>query len=381
MENQNSTLATAQALDSIASFIREYLVCDDHQLTALTLWIAHTWCINSFQYFAYLDVRSPEPQSGKSVCLRLMAALGCKSTYVSAATPGTFTERLLANCSLTHLKEEFEQDKDRQERPVTFIADDCHYSFGVSERQTAVAILTCGSEFGTLYSYGSDDYMVTGPKAFAGNAPLPDSLTLRCIPIVLRRKKLSEHVKQGSLPIIVSASENLIDGLTAWSSDAAARLQQSASKPVQLPPAFTPRQQQCAEPLLRIANLAGGPWPAKARTALATLFGASEYSDQVQVLRDIRDLFLLNGQPEKLPTRDLLSYLRSLENRPWSSWGSKSGVCLGALLRPFCIFSQDIKVDGESLKGYRSKDFQDAWERYAGLVADGHGPENPSATT
>ncbi|HEV2990715.1 MAG TPA: DUF3631 domain-containing protein [Candidatus Angelobacter sp.] len=39
------------------------------------------------------------------------------------------------------------------------------------------------------------------------------------------------------------------------------------------------------------------------------------------------------------------------------------------LLRPFGIFSCEVKVEGASLKGYRMKDFQDAWERYAGPPA------------
>ena len=68
----------------------------------------------------------------------------------------------------------------------------------------------------------------------------------------------------------------------------------------------------------------GGPWPARARAALLAAFGVAEYGNQVQVLRDIRDLFLLNKQPEKLPTRDVLSYLRNLEDRPWNRWGSNS---------------------------------------------------------
>ena len=51
-----------------------------------------------------------------------------------------------------------------------------------------------------------------------------------------------------------------------------------------------------------------------------------------------------------------------------------------SLLRPFGIFSQNVRVDGDPLKGYRSRDFQDAWERYSGIVADCSGVENQSAT-
>ena len=89
----------------------------------------------------------------------------------------------------------------------------------------------------------------------------------------------------------------------------------------------------------------------------------------------------INKQPEKLPTRDVLSYLRNLEDRPWNRWGSNSRNHLSNLLRPFGIFSCDIKVDGASLKGYRLQDFQDAWERYAGPVATGRDRENSVAAS
>ncbi|SRR5581483_11403910 len=66
----------------------------------------------------------------------------------------------------------------------------------------------------------------------------------------------------------------------------------------------------------------------------------------------------------------------NLEDRPWAKWGSNSRNHLSNLLRPFGIFSCDVKVDGASLKGYRLQDFQDAWERYAGPVAIGRDREN-----
>jgi hypothetical protein len=48
MNPQNANLNPAQQLDSIASLIREYLVCDEHQLTTLTLWVAYTCVPASF---------------------------------------------------------------------------------------------------------------------------------------------------------------------------------------------------------------------------------------------------------------------------------------------------------------------------------------------
>jgi len=48
-------------LDSVAALIREFLVCDDHQLTVLTLWVLHTWCYMVCPTTPYLHIHSPKP--------------------------------------------------------------------------------------------------------------------------------------------------------------------------------------------------------------------------------------------------------------------------------------------------------------------------------
>ena len=369
-----------QAFEAIASFIRTFLLGDDHQRTILTLWIAHTWCFSQLRSVTYLDVRSPEAQSGKSVCLKLLELLCCDAVLLTAVNPKTLFRRLLHKRSLSEIKENIETST-RPQVPITFLLDDFHHTFGPSERQPIVALLNCGSDVTSRYSHGPQEYFVACPKAFAGNTPLPASLASRCIPIVLHRRKFSDQLKPFFADDLLVVSNSFRQWLEAWTAEVAPRLEEARCKPIQFPPALTPRQQQCAEPLLRLANMIGGSWPAKARAALLSAFGVADYSPQVQVLRDIRDLFLLNNQAETLLTRDVLSYLRNLEDRPWSRWSSNSRNDLSNLLRPFGIFSRDIKVDGAALKGYRLRDFQDAWERYAGPVATGRDHQISVATT
>lgn len=370
------TVNNAQALDLVAAFIRQHLVCNDHQLEILSLWCAYTWCFTSFIQAPYLEIRSPEPQSGKSACLLLLHAL-CKSpVLLHGPGPATVISRLLHGRSAEQIR-----NGKVPQVPLTMLLDDCHHSFTSAERQPLISLLNCGSEASSLYAQGSNDYSVYGPKAFAGNAPLPPSLASRCISIMLRRRKSSDSVKPCSIDDLEEPAGKIRDWLRGWADEHYDQLFEKRNSPVQLPPGLTPRQQQCAEPLVRVANLMGGSWPARARSALATAFGAAEYSDSVQLLRDLRTLFLLKDRPETMLTRDLLVYLSNLENRPWSSWGTKSGRSLGNLLRPFGISSRDLNVEGESLKGYRSSEFQDAWERYAGLTAGDRGTKNASATT
>lgn len=354
-----------QVLDSIAAFIREYLVCDDHQLTILTLWSTYTWCFHSFLTAPYLDIHSPEPQYGKSVCLLLLDWLCRLPLLASGATPSTLFSRLLASRSIADMEK-----RERPNLPLTILLDDCHHSFGPSERQPVVALLNSGSEITSRFADGNHIYCVYGPKAFASNFPLPPSLASRCIPILLRRRKASDPVKRFIPDDVQTIIKDYQSWLENWARENFERLSEKRNVPVQLPPGLTPRQQQCAEPLVRVANLVGGRWPAKARTALSAVFSAADCSDSIQMLRDIRVLFHNNNNPEQLPTRDLLAFLCSLDHGAWSSWTGKSGTRLADLLRPFGIFPGNIRIGEEVLKGYKYKHFQDAWERYAGPVAD-----------
>lgn len=222
-------------------------------------------------------------------------------------------------------------------------------------------MLNSGSRKSTRYMLGSMEYGLFGPKAFAGNVRLPRSLASRCIPIIFRRKKPSEVVARfdpgAPLPPEIAAVRNSLNGIVPdWIAEFA------NETPHNLPPNLTAHQQDCAEPLLHIANAIGGPWPERARAAIVAVLALCESSCSLQMLEDVRECFQLKQNPEYLVTRDLLALLSDYENRPWSAWPRNSGRRLGALLQPFGIKSHTIKA--EALKGYRFCDFKDAWERY-----------------
>src|ERR1700746_1526227 len=73
---------SSNLFDSLAAYISTYLSCDQHQLTVLTLWAAYTRFFKAFRTAVYLNVRSPEPQSGKSTCLMLLNELAGKPSFL-----------------------------------------------------------------------------------------------------------------------------------------------------------------------------------------------------------------------------------------------------------------------------------------------------------
>ena len=67
---QASAKPPAHMLNEVGNFIRQYLVCSDQQAALLAVWVLHAWCYRAFPVTPYLNIQSPGPQSGKTLCLR-----------------------------------------------------------------------------------------------------------------------------------------------------------------------------------------------------------------------------------------------------------------------------------------------------------------------
>lgn len=355
-----SSTPGAQVLTDISSLIRRYLVCDDHQLTILSLWIACTQCHHHFGRAPYLDIHSAEPHSGKTLCLNLLCNLTATCILYTGVPATPLIARLIQGRSLDEF--DFSESKD----PCTVFLDDCQQSFGASERQPIIALLNSGSDISGFFAHGKQDFNLFGPKAFAGNSPLPRSLAARCIPIHLRRPRPSEKFARYCMGGVAEALKTHRARLKDWLKQAAQSLTNAAKNdPHDLPLALSPGQRECAEPLVHIADVAGGAWPAKVRAALVAVFELVEVSPELQLLSDVRAIFRNKNNPEYLATSDLLSELREMEDRLWSAWGPKSGRRLAGHLRKFDIGPRDLHFGcTTAFKGYRISHLQDAWDRY-----------------
>jgi hypothetical protein len=352
-----------EMLNEIVSFLRRYLVCDDHQLTLLALWSLHTWCSHSFSTTPYLDVRSPAPQSGKSLCLKLLSEISASPVCVAGADARTLMDRLLTS---DRSQEKIISNFLASSLTFTVFLDDCHHTFSPSERQPLLALFNSGSDATSSYASGRTDYCLFGPEAFAGHAPLPRSLAGRCIPIILHRKKPTDDVARFCPAFALEATEILAHWMDSWALDNAGFLAEAGrDAPPQIPSNLSPGEQACAEPLLHIADLIGGPWPQRARAAIAKVFNLTQSSLSLQLLGDIREIFHRKSNPGLLPTRELLAELIEIEFRPWSSWTSKSGQKLATLLHDFGICSRGFHHgDAPGFRGYLRQSFEDSWERY-----------------
>ena len=131
----------------------------------------------------------------------------------------------------------------------------------------------------------------------------------------------------------------------------------------ELPAWLTDRPADVWEPLIAVADLAGGVWPARARDAAQVLVSEQANdgtSVNVRLLLEIREVF---GTDNAIPTEELLERLHRLEESPWGEW-SITPRWLAHHLKDFEIRSKNVRIGDKQKKGYDRECFSDAWSRY-----------------
>jgi hypothetical protein len=136
------------------------------------------------------------------------------------------------------------------------------------------------------------------------------------------------------------------------------------------------RQDDIWEPLLTIADEAGGDWPALARAAAVELHAGDNETESygVLLLADMRDVL---GDQESIATFDLAARLvRTGDRGPWADWWGKLvesdsdasrksvGHQLARKLKPYGIKAHQVTVEGKNVRGFAAVDFADAFDRY-----------------
>ncbi|MGW2641261.1 DUF3631 domain-containing protein [Streptomyces sp. NPDC001348] len=356
----------AQLLDELREAIARYVVLPSGEaLTAVTLWVAATHIQPALQHAPRLAVVGPAKRCGKSRLLDV--------------TTETVREPLITvNTSPAVVFRAIGDD------PPTLLVDEADTIFGsikaAEKNEELRGLLNAG------HQRNRPALRISGPEhkpqafptfamaALAGIGDLPDTIMDRSVVIRMQRRKDGERVEQFRSRRDIPALHALRDRLTAWLRplmDTAADL---------VPP--MPVQDRAAdtwEPLVIVADLAGGPWPERARTACAAMCAAEAGKDdesnlKTRLLQDIRRAFARCGDPAIMRTRDLLDELLKDQEAPWAEYGTTglSPRHLGILLEDFGIKAATHRFEGgRQAKGFARLRFVDAWARYC--------PEDPKA--
>jgi hypothetical protein len=348
-------------LDRLTAFLGQYLSCSPDQLDLLALWALHTYCFSSAPASPSLYIHSREKQSGKTLCLELLSLVSSQPWLHTAVAPSVVLHQLQA--------EDF---------AGCLLFDDCHVTFGSSRMNPRLqGVITAGfkSHGRHSFSYRGEEIMeamrvnVFCPKAFAGQG-LPPCLAELSIPVALEPKQSGSPCRRFRYEEAAKIAKPMVDSFNHWAGETVAPLGSLAPyKEDQFPPELSSRQQDCAEPLLHLADLIGGDWPQRARCALVNAFTAVMFEDpgaSLQLLSDLRDAFLHHDDQGWLSTATILDHLHNLEDRSWHEWHKGKPLDssdLARLLHPFGIGSRNHRTSPTTVaKGYYREDLIQSWE-------------------
>ena len=120
------------------------------------------------------------------------------------------------------------------------------------------------------------------------------------------------------------------------------------------------------EPLLAVANAAGGTWPQRARDAAIALVKEAKESTPSLGVRLLADLQTVFGAADNLATTTILDKLHQIDEAPWSDLRGKplNDVGLARRLKAYGIKPKVVRIGDHTFRGYDKQDFHDAWKRY-----------------
>jgi hypothetical protein len=190
----------------------------------------------------------------------------------------------------------------------------------------------------------------------------------RSVVIRMRRRRPGEKVAEFRTVRDTPALHALRNRLVAW----LAPLHAEATD-LTPPMPVEDRAADTWEPLVAVADLAGGQWPDLARTACQAMTKHEAEQDQdssglgIRLLVDIRRAFAAEGDPPAIRTSRLLDILNKDDETPWPEYTDKGLTPRGLqiLLKDYGISSANRRFHGDvQAKGFTRLQFTDSWARY-----------------
>lgn len=341
--------------DTLATLLR-YVVMDEEQAIAATLWIAMTWVIDSVHIAPLALITAPEKACGKSQLLTIFGYLVARPLPAANST-ASFLFRAIEAWQPTVLIDEAD----------TFIRENDELKGLVNAGHTR-ANAYVGRTVAVGDSHEPRMFYVWGAKAFAGIAlakHLPDSTMSRGVVIMLRRKLAHESVER-----LRHADRrgfvSLASQFARFAIDYEAEIRNARPH---LPDQLGDRDQDNWEGLLAIAGCAGAEWIARATAAALKLSNAGEtaVSTGNELLADIQEVFA-RKQVTKISTVDLIAALVSDEEAPWATYNRGKPISprqLARQLANYGIASKTVRMGPHTTpKGFDFAQFTDAFARY-----------------
>jgi hypothetical protein len=319
------------------------------------LWTAHTHAIDAADCTPYLNPNSAEKRSGKTRLLEVLEKI-VANPWLTGRTSAAALVRKVDGEQPTLLLDESDTAFQQEKEYVAALRGILNSGY----RKSGKASLCIGQGA----AIDVKDFDTFSAKAIAGISRLPDTVADRSIPIRLKRAKRGEVCKFREREARQESSE-IAGRLAAWATANLGALREARPE---IPAQLSDRQSDTCEPLLAIADLAGGEWPKTARAALVALCGEAQADDEsigVRLLQNIRAIFE-EKEVDELPSGELCESLAKVETSPWGEWHGKAITPSGLarLLKPFEIVPDRIGGKASQARGYAVRQFEDAFRRY-----------------
>ncbi len=349
--------SAAQMLDEVHALLGRFVAYpSQHAHVAHTLWIGHAHAMGAWESTPRIAFLSPEPGSGKTRALEITETLVPRPVEAVNVTPAYL----------------FRKVGDEAGRP-TILYDEIDTVFGpkAKDNEEIRGLLNaghrCGAVAGRCVVRGKEIMTEEIPAycavAFAGLGDLPDTILARSVPIRMRRRAPNEQVQPYRRREHAPLGHRLRDQLAAWASEHEDAL---ADARPEMPSGVVDRDADVWEPLLAVADAAGGDWPERARVSavtLVTLSRAATPSLGIRLLSDLRTLF---ADRDHLATSAILSELHAIEDAPWGDMRGKAldSRGLAQRLKKYEVKPTTVRIGHDTHKGYRREDLHDTFERY-----------------
>lgn len=345
----------AALLDEVRDALLKYVIFPSpHCAVAVTLWTAATHGLAAWQHATRLVILSPQKRCGKSRLMDIVAALSFSPLMCSDTSPAAV----------------FRSIGDNDDETPTLFVDEADVLFGT--KRAAEANEDLRGLFNSGWQRGRPTRRCVGPQqvptdfptfsmaALAAINAIPDTIADRAVVISLKRRQAGETVARFRLRRDLAPLVNLSTLLTRWVREQVPVLRDVEPE---LPDSIEDRAADAWEPLVAIADAAGGHWPDSARAACKALTAAAADADEehtAKLLADIRDVFALSGEPF-MASRMLVKELRDIEDSPWGD-DELSVSKLARLLKPYGV--KPGHNAAKTVRGYDIANLRDAFTRY-----------------
>jgi Protein of unknown function (DUF3631) len=341
-----------------AALCRYVVLPSPEAADAVTLWIAASHAQPAWEHAPRLAVVSPLKRCGKSRLLDVVAET-CHAPLITI------------NATIAAVVRSIGAD------PPTLLVDEADTLWGTRKQADANedlrGLLNAGHQRNRpmlrwdVTSRTTEQLDTFAMALLAAIGELPDTIMDRAVVVRMRRRAPGEQVDPYRTRRDAPPLHDLRESLSGWARQHLQELQHAQ-------PAM-PLEDRAAdtwEPLVAIADLAEGDWPARARDAAQAMTAAEAQQEEdtsagVRLLADLRQVFQA-AETEALYTSTILEALHRLEDAPWADWYGRplSTRELAKLLRPYQVRSKSVREHGTggSLKGYARADLHDAWQRY-----------------